>query len=222
MKKVLSLLLVLAMALALCACVSSGDGEPSIIGTWSTELDFSTLLDTAAKGGAAVLPQKLLDSMKRLYGNIHFHMTLTFHENGEGILFLDAKEAMRSAIENIQKDPSLMVDYLIATFETMGKTPEDFEASTGVTVEAYVESMLDSADLEDALGGMENIEEAMTYTYENGRLSITAKEDDVTTSFTVINRGSTMTLTDYEQTGRDSADAALITEFFEDLTFTRQ
>ena len=159
MKKFLALLLALVMVISLCACgsneetkedngqagvVENNQGstnegekeEPTIVGKWSSELDFSNIM--------ALVPglDELDDDMKEIMmpKNLSMKINFEFKDSGTASISVEAKAAVEEYVEQVTSN---LTDYLANALEDQGISVADFETLSGMSLEDYVSTMMD-------------------------------------------------------------------------------
>lgn len=136
MKKSLSIVsLLLAVIMIAMCCVGCGDSKKSegntIVGTWTTELDFDKLMSTMSGGAGAM--QQMVEMMKDAFSGVKLKLNLTFNEDGTCVAAAD-KDSVEAASEKIRSG-------LVDTLSAMG-LPQD-----------QVDTVLDSIDLSSMVNG---------------------------------------------------------------------
>ena len=176
-KRIAALLLALVMVFALCACSGSGKDKDKgekvekktdaelIVGTWEAEMSMTDYYG---------------DDMGELEGledyfdfdKIKITMTFEFEEDGTYTLSVDGDEAEIKAIlrDGFKK---LLNDMLEGT----GYTLEDAAAEEGMTVDEYLDAMMEESfgsgdliDVDDELG---------EYKVKNGKLYLVEDGDEL-------------------------------------------
>lgn len=199
--KILALVLALALVFSLTAC-----GKTTIVGNWKYNLDFMKLMeasgqisDTEGDGEDAAYMKTLVDAMKKLYEGLNMVIVLDLKEDNTFTMGTD-EASMKAAGEKIkERAPEVLPEVLKAMFgeeqlnammESEGKTIEDYAAQFA--------EQFDVSDMEmDAVKG--------TYTYEEGKLVLTA-EDGESTTMKVELSSSELKVTDIEG-GEDMAES---------------
>ena len=175
-KRIAALLLALVMVFALCACSDSGSGKDKdkgekktdaelIVGTWETEMSMTDYYgDDMGE----------LEGMEAYFDfdKIKITMTFEFEEDGTYTMSVDGDEA---EIKAILRDGcvKLMNDMLEGT----GYTIEDAAAEEGMTVDEYLDAMMEESfgsgdliDVDDELG---------EYKVKNGKLYLFDEGDEL-------------------------------------------
>lgn len=175
-KRIAALLLALAMVFALCACSDSGSGKDKdkadkktdadlIVGTWETEMSMTDYYgDDMGE----------LEGMEAYFDfdKIKITMTFEFNEDGTYTMSVDGDEAEIKAIlrDGCEK---LFNDMLEGT----GYTLEDAAAEEGMTVDEYLDALMEESfgsgdliDVDDDTG---------EYKVKNGKLYLFDEGDEL-------------------------------------------
>ena len=171
MKKLIAMFLAMAMALALCACAdqgtpyvppvnNSGNGgttapteeatepveeEPSIVGKWVGEVDLEDSLEFSK----ADMKEMLGENSVGLFWpeDITFTVVYWFRADGSVEADIDREDALAEWREQIVENGT---EHLLKMLEEEGMTEEDYEESSGQTLEDYIqEYVLDVIEFDD-------------------------------------------------------------------------
>lgn len=211
MKKLLALMMALVMVMSLCSC---GNGEETkeeatIIGKWTAEIDFASIMDMSQELASLDEEVKALIMPKGVSMKLFFE----FDDNGIASIFIDIRTAADDYLGQVAAN---LTDYLKKTIEDQGVSAEVFDAAVGMSLEDYVSFLMSQQfsgvmdtlpkELETPNTGEYKLEGDKLYWGEDGVFDgfFTIKLDD--NKFT-INSVSTS----------DEAD-----QLFIGLTFTRQ
>ena len=138
MKKSLSIVsLLLAVIMIAMCCVGCGDSDSkksegnTIVGTWTTELDFDKLMSSMSGDAGAM--QQMVDMMKDALSGIKLKVNLTFNADGTCVAAAD-KDSAEAASEKLRSG-------LVDTLSAMG-LPQD-----------QIDTVLNSMDLSSMING---------------------------------------------------------------------
>ena len=109
------------------------------------------------------------------------------------------------------------MDFLKAECAYLGMDEDDFEDEEGMSIEEFVENLIEDDELEDYMGPTEDMEQTAEYKLKGDKLTLTY-EDDYTESFTVTLKSNKLTFDDFEANG----DLFGAGEFLNGVTFKRK
>lgn len=192
--KILALVLVLALALTLAACGSKSSSSDSIVGTWKCELDFDKILAEMPKDAST--DASMLDTMTKCFEGLSMTIILDLQADNTFTLCTDEKTMTEVSGTLAERLPDLLGDLVAAM---VGMTREEYEAALaeqGMTMGDALAEFGDMFDPDSMLDSMTFPAKTGTYTYEGGKLTLTA--DDETVVYTIKLSGNELQITDVE------------------------
>ena len=221
MKRVKSLalcLVVLAMLLALVGC---GKSAPDLSGTYTTEMDMSSIInESMAQAGLA---EEDLEGL-----TLVAPFTLTLSDDGTFTLKLDSDATLASLRAYLEGCSTLLEDVIYASVGDTGLTREEidaaFEEETGSTISDYVGQIITMFDEDDLLEMLEEDNDTGYYKATEDKLFLEEDKDDFSDDdyITYTLENGKLTFTGITGDVLDFADAADMIDDFFPLVFTKQ
>lgn len=171
MKRILALLLTLMMALSLTAC--GGDNNADLVGTWKWTCDITEEFQKGVNEGAGMdVPVE---------AKVEMTFVLVFNEDGTYTLNVD-RDALKTSLQTyIDSLIPVAVEMIYQQLEDQGMNRADIDeamAAEGVTVEEYVQQMMDaSIDVDQMMDGLADENESGYYRAAKGKLYLSDKAD---------------------------------------------
>ena len=161
MKRIIAVLLTLMMALSLTAC--SGDDNAKVAGTWKWNCDITELFQEGVNQGAG-MDLSTDATMEMVF-------VLKLNEDGTYTLNVD-RDALKTSLQTyIDSLIPVAVEMIYQQLEDQGMNRADIDeamAAEGVTVEEYVQQMMD---------GLADENESGYYRAAKGKLYLSDKAD---------------------------------------------
>ena len=161
MKRIIAVLLTLMMALSLTAC--SGDDNAKVAGTWKWNCDITEMFQEGVNQGAG-MDLSTDAAMERV-------VVLKLYEDGTYTLNVD-RDALKTSLQTyIDSLIPAAVEMIYQQLEDQGMNRADIDeamAAEGVTVEEYVQQMMD---------GLADENESGYYRAAKGKLYLSDKAD---------------------------------------------
>lgn len=157
MKRIIAVLLTLMMALSLTAC--SGDDNAQVAGTWKWNCDITEMFQEGVNQGAG----------------------MDLSTDGTYTLNVD-RDALKTSLQTyIDSLIPVAVEMIYQQLEDQGMNRADIDeamAAEGVTVEEYVQQMMDaSIDVDQMMDGLADENESGYYRAAKGKLYLSDKAD---------------------------------------------
>lgn len=148
MKRIIAVLLTLMMALSLTAC--SGDDNAKVAGTWKWNCDMTEMFQEGVNQGAG-MDLSTDATMEMVF-------VLKLNEDGTYTLNVD-RDALKTSLQTyIDALIPVAVEMIYQQLEDQGMNRADIDeamAAEGVTVEEYVQQMMDaSIDVDQMMDGL--------------------------------------------------------------------
>lgn len=148
MKRIIAVLLTLMMALSLTAC--SGDDNAKVAGTWKWNCDMTEMFQEGVNQGAG-MDLSTDATMEMVF-------VLKLNEDGTYTLNVD-RDALKTSLQTyIDSLIPVAVEMIYQQLEDQGMNRADIDeamAAEGVTVEEYVQQMMDaSIDVDQMMDGL--------------------------------------------------------------------
>ena len=148
MKRIIAVLLTLMMALSLTAC--SGDDNAKVAGTWKWNCDMTEMFQEGVNQGAG-MDLSTDATMEMVF-------VLKLNEDGTYTLNVD-RDALKTSLQTyIDALIPAAVEMIYQQLEDQGMNRADIDeamAAEGVTVEEYVQQMMDaSIDVDQMMDGL--------------------------------------------------------------------
>ena len=161
MKRIIAVLLTLMMALSLTAC--SGDDNAQVAGTWKWNCDITEMFQEGVNQGAG-MDLSTDATMEMVF-------VLKLNEDGTYTLNVD-RDALKTSLQTyIDALIPVAVEMIYQQLEDQGMNRADIDeamAAEGVTVEEYVQQMMD---------GLADENESGYYRAAKGKLYLSDKAD---------------------------------------------
>ena len=206
------------MLLALVGC---GKSAPDLSGTYTTEMDMSSIInESMAQAGLA---EEDLEGL-----TLVAPFTLTLSDDGTFTLKLDSDATLASLRTYLEGCSTLLEDVIYDSVGDTGLTREEidaaFEEETGSTISDYVGQIITMFDEDDLLEMLEEDNDTGYYKATEDKLFLEEDKDDFSDDDYVTYTLENGKLTFTELTGDvlDFADAADMIEDFLPLVFTKQ
>ena len=137
MKKIMAILLVSVIVISLCACGNGGEAkkEATIVGKWTAEIDFVSIMEMSQEFASLDEEAKALIMPKGVSMKLFFE----FDDNGIASISIDIKTAAEDYIRQVIAN---LTDYVKKTLESQGVSAEDFDAAVGMSLEDYVSFLM--------------------------------------------------------------------------------
>ena len=171
MKRIIAVLLTLIMALSLTAC--SGDDNAKVAGTWKWNCDITELFQEGVNQGAGM--DLATDATMEMV------FVLKLNEDGTYTLNVD-RDALKTSLQTyIDALIPAAVEMIYQQLEDQGMNRADIDeamAAEGVTVEEYVQQMMDaSIDVDQMMDGLADENESGYFRAAKGKLYLSDKAD---------------------------------------------
>ncbi len=206
------------MLLALVGC---GKSAPDLSGTYTTEMDMSSIInESMAQAGLA---EEDLEGL-----TLVAPFTLTLSDDGTFTLKLDSDATLASLRTYLEGCSTLLEDVIYDSVGDTGLTREEidaaFEEETGSTISDYVGQIITMFDEDNLLELMEEDNDTGYYKVAEDKLFFAEDKDDFSEDDYVTYTLENGKLTFTELTGDvlDFADAADMIDDFFPLVFTKQ
>ncbi len=206
------------MLLALVGC---GNSAPDLSGTYTTEMDMSSIInESMAQAGLA---EEDLEGL-----TLVAPFTLTLSDDGTFTLKLDSDATLASLRTYLEGCSTLLEDVIYDSVGDTGLTREEidaaFEEETGSTISDYVGQIITMFDEDNLLELMEEDNDTGYYKVAEDKLFFAEDKDDFSEDDYVTYTLENGKLTFTELTGDvlDFADAADMIDDFFPLVFTKQ
>ncbi len=204
MKKIAALILALSTILCLAACANIKNvvkpGDNSLVGVWSTSIDFDKLMTAAVKSAEssedAEGMQELVGAFSKMFSEVTMKTMLEFKEGGTYRLYMDedsVKESSEKMAENLSESLPAILSALFGT------TEEELTAyleEAGMSMESMMDSFISEFKPEELA---KEFSEGMngTYRYENGRLYLTpeGEKEDASSYWEIELKSGKLTVT---------------------------
>lgn len=133
-KRIFAMLMMMVLAFSLCAC---GDTSKELIGTWESEMDYSSAIKA-----------ELGSDYADLETSFELKMILEFHEDGTYSMYAD-EEVARASVDQLVSDlVSYDAERVYAEYEANGMTrseaDEAIQQQFGSTLEEYLQEAYSS------------------------------------------------------------------------------
>lgn len=163
MKRIIAVLLTLMMALSLTAC--SGDDNAKVAGTWKWNCDMTEMFQEGVNQGAG-MDLSTDATMEMVF-------VLKLNEDGTYTLNVD-RDALKTSLQTyIDALIPVAVEMIYQQLEDQGMNRADIDeamAAEGVTVEEYVQQMMDaSIDVDQMMDGLADENESGYYRAAKGK-----------------------------------------------------
>lgn len=213
MKKItrlLALVLALALALTMAAC-GSKSASNSIVGNWKCPLDFDKIIDEMKKEDSG--SSDMADVISECFAGLKMTMVLELKEDKTFTMSTD-EDSMKIVAERLEERlPDIIFNFAASLSGMTLEQFEDLMTAQGMTREDVLAQFGDTFDADNLLDSMTIQTDTGTYTYENGKLTLTSDED--TAVYAVTLSSSELKFTGVES-GEDAIPEALLP-----LVFTR-
>lgn len=171
MKRIIAVLLTLMMALSLTAC--SGDDNAKVAGTWKWNCDMTEMFQEGVNQGAG-MDLSTDATMEMVF-------VLKLNEDGTYTLNVD-RDALKTSLQTyIDSLIPVAVEMIYQQLEDQGMNRADIDeamAAEGVTVEEYVQQMMDaSIDVDQMMDGLADENESDYFRAAKGKLYLSDKAD---------------------------------------------
>lgn len=173
MKKVYTVIaaLMLISAMASCSGVESGKASSQITGTWKYTIDITDDFDQ--------MSMDLIGSPTD--ATVEMVYAITFNEDGTYTLNVD-RDALKTSLQTyIDSLIPVAVEMIYQQLEDQGMNRADIDeamAAEGVTVEEYVQQMMDaSIDVDQMMDGLADENESGYFRAAKGKLYLSDKAD---------------------------------------------
>ena len=211
MKKLLALVMALVMVMSLCSCGNGKETkeEATIIGKWTAEIDFASIMEMSQELASLDEEAKAVIMPKGVSMKLFFE----FDDNGIASFSVDIKTAAEDYIRQVTAN---LTDYVKKTLESQGVSVEDFADAIGMSLDDYVSSLM-SQQLNGAMDNLpEELETPNTCEYKLEGDKLYLGEDGVFDGFFTIKLdGNKFTIN-----SASISDEAV--QWFVGTTFTRQ
>ena len=214
MKRVKSLALCLVVLTMLLALVGCGKPAPDLSGTYTTEMDMSSIInESMAQAGLA---EEDLEGL-----TLVAPFTLTLSDDGTFTLKLDSDATLASL-------RTLLEDVIYDSVGDTGLTREEidaaFEKETGSTISDYVGQIISMFDEDNLLEMLEEDSDTGYYKATEDKLFLEEDKDDFSDDdyITYTLENGKLTFTELTGDVLDFADAADMIDDLFPLVFTKQ
>lgn len=221
MKRVKSLALCLVVLTMLLALVGCGKSAPDLSGTYTTEMDMSSIInESMAQAGLA---EEDLEGL-----TLVAPFTLTLSDDGTFTLKLDSDATLASLRTYLEGCSTLLEDVIYDSVGDTDLTREEidaaFEEETGSTISDYVGQIITMFDEDDLLEMLEEDSDTGYYKATEDKLFLEEDKDDFSDDdyITYTLENGKLTFTELTGDVLDFADAADMIEDFFPLVFTKQ
>ena len=171
MKRIIAMLLTLMMALSLTAC--SGDDNAQVAGTWKWNCDMTEMFQEGVNQGAGM--DLSVDA------TVEMVFVLALNEDGTYTLSVDRDALAGSVRSYLDAMVPVAVEMVYQQLEDQGMNRADIDeamAAEGVTVEEYVQQMMDALiDVDQMMDGLADENESGYYRAAKGKLYLSDKAD---------------------------------------------
>lgn len=169
MKRIIAVLLTLMMALGLTAC---GSDNAQVTGTWKWNCDITELFQEGVNQGAGM--DLSVDAA------VEMVFVLALNEDGTYTLSVDREALAGSVRSYLDAMVPVAVEMVYQQLEDQGMNRADIDEAMeaeGVTVEEYVQQMLDAMDVDQMVDGLEDESESGYFRAAKGKLYFSDKAD---------------------------------------------
>lgn len=221
MKRVKSLALCLVVLTMLLALVGCGKPAPDLSGTYTTEMDMSSIInESMAQAGLA---EEDLEGL-----TLVAPFTLTLSDDGTFTLKLDSDATLASLRTYLKGCSTLLEDVIYDSVGDTGLTREEidaaFEKETGSTISDYVGQIISMFDEDNLLEMLEEDNDTGYYKATEDKLFLEEDKDDFSDDdyITYTLENGKLTFTELTGDVLDFADAADMIDDLFPLVFTKQ
>ena len=210
--KLLALLLALTLVFSLTAC----SRQDSVAGTWKYTMNLVEMMEAAGAldtedDDSGLYRADQLQALKNIYIRMFDGLTmvivLDLRRNHTYTTEMD-EDASTAAAETLSaRMPELVPEILAVLYDKPAEELPDFLAAYGLTLDELIES--ERMSVEKLLSGMAFEPVHGTYTYEEGKLVLTAEDSSEPTVLTVELSPKELKVTAIESKDSNEADLAL-------------